>query len=154
VGASFAKEIQRLQYGNIYRGVRSDHLMAKTKVRKPGWWNTPESLADALDGLMVAWETGKLICRDRLVPSEARQYVWKDGKPVHDRTINTEDESNKGKSHGDRVVAQALAYVALRDRPFGGAEKKKDEIPINCMARRIEREEERLALVGTSDARW
>lgn len=154
VGKSFAMEIVELQYGNLYRGPRGDSLRPKTITRKPGWWNTPEALGDALDALMVGWEQGKVVCRNRIVPSEARQYVWKDGKPVHDRTINTEDESNKGKSHGDRVVAMALAYVGMRDRPFGGSAKPKKEIPFNCMARRIERENEQLAMAGTSDSRW
>jgi hypothetical protein len=153
VGESFGKEIVRLEYGNVYRELRGDNLRPKGKIRKIGWRNSDEKLADAFDSLMAGWEQGKVTCRDRVIASEARQYVWKDGKVVHDRTINTEDESNKGKSHGDRVVAMALGYVALRDRPYGPVEKKKDQVPHNCMAKRIEREEERLAMVG-SDSRW
>ena len=76
---------------------------------------------------------------------ECRQYVYKDGRVVHSRSVRTIDDSSKGQAHGDRVIAAAIAWHAVKDRPTAPKEEYRDEIPLGSMAWRFKEKESRLA---------
>jgi len=149
VGQTFMKELLRRKYPNIHYRIQK-HVRSEKKTSKPGWWNDDESLPAALAEWGRAVECNELIVRSAQTLNEAKHYVYRDGKVKHERATDTEDDSAKGKSHGDRCVASVLAWVGRRDRPPKKIENNPEKWPPGCMALRLKEYDERLAL-ATAD---
>ena len=124
-------------YDNIfYREVEQRNFKKKTK--NPGWFSNEKTKPAVLTEMSHALKSEQLVLRSKKLLDECRQYVYKEGKIVHSRSIKTQDDSSKGQAHGDRVIAAALAWHGSKDRP---AEKKSEEytqdIPYGSMAWRL-----------------
>jgi len=151
-GSGFTRRILNQRYDNIfYREVEQRNF--KKKTRNPGWFSSEKTKPAVLTEMSHAVKTGKLVLRSEALLEECRQYVYKEGKIVHSRSVKTQDDSSKGQSHGDRVIAAAIAWHAVGDRP---AEVKAEEfvkdLPYGSMAWRLKEHENKLQL--TKDDGW
>ena len=143
-GGAFTKRVLDQQYPNIYyREV--EHKSFKKKTKNPGWWSTERNKLGVLSTLAKAVKTDEFVIRSAELLEECRQYVYKDGRVVHSRSVRTLDDSSKGQAHGDRVIAAALAWHAVKDRPSAPRHEYRQDIPVGSMAWRFKDREDQLA---------
>tara|TARA_R110000824_G_scaffold28356_4_gene95412 strand:- start:9 stop:1841 length:1833 start_codon:yes stop_codon:yes gene_type:complete len=146
-GGAFTKRILDQQYPNIYfREV--EHKSYKKKTKNPGWWSTERNKLGVLSTLAKAVKTDEFLIRSADLLEECRQYVYKDGRVVHSRSVRTIDDSSKGQAHGDRVISAALAWHAVKDRPSAPREEQRYDVPLGSMAWRFKEREDRLAKIN------
>jgi hypothetical protein len=110
---------QRLVDQLGYHYVRRDKDERKKKTKRGdrlGWYNSQ----GGLERLFGPWEHGMLFgkhtLRSAALIKEAKAYQYKNGEVTFVESGHEVDESEKGTAHGDRVVAAALAYMAMTER--------------------------------------
>jgi len=144
-GGAFTRRIVDSAYGKIYfREVEGRAYRKKT--RNPGFFTTDKNKLALLGRMAGAIQSKEYVVRSKILLDECRQYVYKDGKVVHSRSVKTQDDSSKGQAHGDRVIAAALAWYGCVDRPpenKADAEEF-DQIPYGSMAWRLKKYDDKL----------
>ncbi len=115
LGRQFQNELVRQNYPYLYRRDIDDKGFSE-KTQKLGWVSNdgPQKI---LGELQRAMQAGEIKIPDEEMLDELMQFVYKGGKVVHDATLATQDESGKGRAHGDRGIAVALAWLAMHDSP-------------------------------------
>ena len=104
--------------------------------------------------MSAAIQNGEYCIRSANLLEECRQYVYKQGRVVHSRSVRTQDHSAKGQAHGDRVIAAAIAWHASKDRPAVSSadrEEFEEEIPHGCMAWRFQQQDKRQKALSNGD---
>ena len=104
--------------------------------------------------MAAAIKSGQYCVRSDKLLNECRQYVYRNGKVVHSRSVRTMDDSAKGQAHGDRVIAAAIAWHAAKDRPAVSAvdrEEFEEEVPYGCMAWRFQQQDKRQKAMSNGD---
>ena len=116
----------------------------RKKTKNPGFFTTDKNKLALLGKMSGAIQSKEYIVRSNLLLEECRQYVYKDGKVVHSRSVKTQDDSSKGQAHGDRVIAAALAWHGSVDRPIDTTIDKEEfeQIPYGSMAWRLKKHDE------------
>lgn len=145
-GRQFGSRIEELGYGNIYLRRREEGLSHKVSDI-PGIVTTKEVKLIFLGEYRSAVEKGECVNRSKEALQECLEYVFApDGGVEHSKQCSRMDPSGAKANHGDRVIADALAWKLIRERTFNPVVEKK-EIPIGCLAwRNQRREEKQLAL--------
>lgn len=115
-GAAFTKRMIKLQYGNVYRR-KSQSKNSKRETKEMGWWTDEKTKAAMFSEISRAVQKGGFVVRDKTLAIEFKQYVYKNGKIEHAASLRTEDDSSKGKAHGDRVIACGVVLQCAMDRP-------------------------------------
>lgn len=138
LGQTFIKEVLRIGYRNMYlRNV--EHVGFKKKTAKPGYYNTDRGEV-ILGEMQRAMDTGECTIRSDRIIHECGQYIYKNGTLVHAGSSATEDESAKGKGHGDLAIAAACGWHGVMDRPvIGRKETGEDARPGSFAWRRRRR---------------
>jgi hypothetical protein len=146
-GATFTKEVtQHHQYRNIlYRRVEWDGSSSKISEKPATMTKSDDHKAAYLSDVVIAAQAGEIIIRSEATWKEFKEYGYKDGKIIHVRADRSESGAAKGKAHGDRAIAAAMALIALRDlgpRPKEERESVLDttklkRVPGHCIANRI-----------------
>lgn len=122
-GKAFTNQLKQREYGNIHR--REDRYKVTGKrTREIGWGSNQESKADMLASLAHKIRLDQIKIRSRECVEELKSWVMKNGKVEHSKAMSTDDDSSKGASHGDRVIALGVA-VMLYD-PMNGEPVKDD----------------------------
>jgi len=140
-GRQFGDKVVDLGYGNIY--LRRKDASIKRKVSDiPGWASTKETKLVLLGQYRSAVEHGRIINRSKLALEETLEYVWlPNGTVSHTRSTDREDPSGSNDNHGDRVIADALAYKGI-GRYALKIEEESPKIPVGSLAWRRNRKEE------------
>ena len=139
-GRSFGSRVQELHYGNIYLRKREEKLSKKV-TDIPGWASTREGKLDLMGEYRAAVEEGRCINRSRDAMEECLEYIYDpNGGVSHSRAANKEDASGAKFNHGDRVLADALAWRGVMERTKK-PEKEKPTAPVGSLAWRIEQRE-------------
>jgi len=112
-GASFTKEIIRMQYPNVFFQHEGEELRPYAKKSdRPGYHSSNRMLV--LNPLVAAMTNMDVTFRSAAMVEEAEQYVFdSSGRPHHPRSKTARDGSARGENHGDRPIAAALACMAL-----------------------------------------
>lgn len=108
----------------------------------PGWWSTTETKLDLLREYFRALKDELYVNPSGQALNECEQYVYtKTGDVIHSSQKDVEDDpSNARNQHGDRVIADALAWLGVRmTRNRARAEAKKQAPPPGSLASRRER---------------
>lgn len=137
-GGAFTRQVIDIGYGNIYyRELEGRSYRKKTK--NPGFFTNDKNKLALLGKMAGAIQSKEYIIRSDKLLDECRQYVYKDGKVVHSRSVKTQDDSSKGQAHGDRVIAAALAWHGAVDRPADTTVQTDEflEAPRGSMAYRL-----------------
>jgi hypothetical protein len=124
------KLMDELRYMNVRYHVDAKTVGAK-RSRRPGWHNGDRGKETIFEPWSVAMSDGRHVVRSRHVLSEAKCYqVGKDGKVEFKNPADELEPGDVGSSHGDRVVAAALADLVRREKPVKKQEniKKPDEL--------------------------
>lgn len=102
-------------YSNIYFARQSGTLREK-QGKRYGWRSNTESKATALGILRRAYAHGKYINHSADALTECLSYVHYEGGGIGPAELVHESDSVR-KAHGDRVIADMLTLVALREAP-------------------------------------
>ncbi len=146
-GKTFCQRLERTGFQHYYRRKSSqDAPLHARHTDKPGYWMQKR---DAILGpYKEALLEGYFDNPDRDAIEELRQYqVGSDGQPYHVASKDKTDPAGAGSAHGDRVIADALAWHAslvFGDQHKGRAHQKKPNVmnvtegnvPLNSFAHR------------------
>ena len=140
VGLSFGSKLLELGYGNIY--LRKNDATITGKVSDiPGWASTRDTKVALLGAYRDALERGDCINRSRDALEECLEFVHTpDGGIEHSRALNKADPSGARGNHGDRVIADALAFKGLHERARR-PEAEQPTIPAGCLKWRMNQRE-------------
>jgi hypothetical protein len=132
-GRQFGSRVMELEYGNVYMRQR-DEALSKKVTDIPGWASTKETKKVLMGSYRSAIEKGECVNRSKEALEETLEYIFEsDERIVHARSVSKSDPSGAKSNHGDRAMADALAWKGMderRRRPV--VEEKK--IPIGCLA--------------------
>lgn len=113
-GQSFRDAILDRGYTNIhYR--ENTNSVRRTVTDAAGWWSSPQSKQALLEDYGEALATGKFLNPSEPALKECRAYRFAKGKVEHSSASQTDDLSGAGDNHGDRVIADAVAWHAVKD---------------------------------------
>ena len=138
--SAFLKTVwEVLQYQQIWR--RKVEVVGFKELQKNvGFWMKDDDLKLRIfETLQAAMAQGAFVPRSKLLLEEMPQYEWKGGRIVHSGSAKTQDESAKGRAHGDRVIAAALAWHVCDQEPMLTHEDDEQPIvvPPGSMAARL-----------------
>jgi hypothetical protein len=115
-GFDFGEQITRVyQYPNVYFDRQAGTLRQKAGKRW-GWRSSPEKKAIGLGLLRRAYAHGRFINHDEVALDEALTYIHFEGGGIGPADLVDESDSAR-KAHGDRVIADMLCVVGLREAP-------------------------------------
>lgn len=142
-GRIFGDTVQKLGYRNFYYR-RQERRLFKNYTDFPGWYATPETKTALLGEYQRALREREYINRQVESIEECRCYVFhpSTGHIVHNEAYNANDPSGARQNHADRVVADALSFKTISERPVR-SEDKPVEIPVGSLAWRIQLRKER-----------
>ena len=138
VGATFGNTLIDLGYTNFYRKT-SDDLIKKVS-NKPGWFGKGETKTALLYAMELGLAQKGLTTYCEEVLSEAAEYLWTEGSVEHSSVPGNKDPTNARKSHGDRVMALAIAWDVMPVGKEVAQEKPKIALPGSLAYRRERRE--------------
>jgi hypothetical protein len=115
-GETFTNEVIELGYLNVYYHIADDSFEVDID-KKPGWTSGKARknslLSSYAEALMYGYFQNP--CEESLL--ECLEYVHQpNGDIIHARSKDTVDPASSGESHGDMVIADALAVRAMKDR--------------------------------------
>ena len=141
-GRQFGARVQELMYNNIYLRSQSTTIENKATII-PGWAPTKESKLLLLGNYRDAIEGESCANRSKISLEETLEYVYgTNGGVEHSRAKNKSDPSGAGASHGDRVIADALAWKCIDGFGKGKQKLELPKAPYGSLQWRIDRKKE------------
>lgn len=115
-GSIFGKRLLRLRYPWYLRAPREkfDELSRRTKW--PGWWSNPQNKIDLLEDYGGAMKSNRFRNPSMEALQEARTYIFYENGQVGPAELQDE-KGDARKTHGDRVIADAVAWHAGQKAP-------------------------------------
>jgi hypothetical protein len=139
-GRQFGAVVTELSYGNVYYRKRNEAISGKV-TDIPGIATTKEVKLIFLGEYRSAVEKGECVNTSIDALNETLEYVFaSDGGPVHSRSVGKTDPSGAKANHGDRVIADALAWKGVKEY-YVIKKAEKAEIKPGCLAWRNQRRE-------------
>lgn len=133
-GFDFGNQIVKVyQYPNVYFDRQAGTTREKVGKRY-GWRSSREKKAIALGMLRRAYAFGKFINHDEQALNEALTYVHYENGGIGPAELLEESDSAR-QAHGDRVIADMLAVIAMKRMPKGRAPE--DDAPKNSIGGRF-----------------
>lgn len=123
-GITFGNEVVReIGYKNIYWKVDDFNQDAK-ETSTPGWFSSARAKPHLHTEYQSALKTGKFVNWDYAALGETLQYVHINGSVDHPRGKKSRDPAAEGANHGDRVVADGLAWLMAKKKDVPRIEEK------------------------------
>lgn len=140
-GSQFGSRVIELGYRNVYF-YRREEAISKKVSDIPGWAPTKEGKLVVIGNYRAAIEKGICVNRSKEALEECLEYIFDPGGGVsHARSKNKEDPSGARSNHGDRVMADALAWMILSGAKAKPSQAEKPKVPIGSLAWRREMRE-------------
>jgi len=134
-GAQFGRQVSDLGYARVFMREDEKALFGK-KQAKPGWYSSKEIKRMLLGNYATALLEGKFVNRSEAALRECGEYVHgPNGDIYHAGAKKGVEPTSEGENHGDRVIADALCWRAVKDVPL----RQTDEIrraPLGSLAAR------------------
>ncbi|MFA5186690.1 MAG: hypothetical protein WC551_09460 [Patescibacteria group bacterium] len=153
-GRQFGSRVEELGYMNVYLSKRREAISGDTSAIT-GWSSTKEGKLVVLGDYRAAIEKGLCVNRSREALEETLDYIFgPDGSVYHSRSSDKSDPTGAKANHGDRVMADALAWKYMNDDVTAPKEET-PEVPVGCLAWRNKMREKEKQQVGTElEAHW
>ncbi|MCP4902977.1 MAG: hypothetical protein GY906_38935 [bacterium] len=141
-GRLFGMQIDKIGYTNIYYRETNEESRRRKMNKQliPGWWSSKAGKLAMVGSYRKALANDDIVNPSRMAINECRNYVYTTGGTVeHSRSKNLIDPSGAAENHGDRVIADALAFfLAIEKRaPEDPDDAVFDrEMPVSCFAAR------------------
>lgn len=111
-GNTFTKHALELKYPNIW--FRHTNDIRKSLSDEPGWNNHPEPMKSLITEYKNALRDRKFLNRSEFALSECMAFMYgPDGYVYHTGWKDPKDPSGARINHGDRVVADAIAWKLI-----------------------------------------
>jgi len=145
-GATFGGFLLENHYTRIYWRTDERRVGAKPTT-VPGWYTTAQNRSGLFGDYRRALEARLFINRSADAVDECKSYVFTpNGEIMHSKAIGGIDPSGARANHGDRVVADALAWRAMKQVAIPRQPEKK--IPRSSFGARRDRREARHQRIG------
>lgn len=136
-GIVFGKRVMELSYGNIH--YREGNLSGSSGKHSdiPGWHSNNVTKRALLDDYRAALECRDCVNRSDKALEEFGFFRWKpNGDVEHSKESGGDDPATARVNHGDRVIADALAWKMVKSLGYGGAKKKvePEAVPVLSLA--------------------
>ncbi len=130
--------VEDICYQNLYYR-EMDIVGLHKKTKKAGFWMAKDDdKLKLFEALQEGMADGRFIPRSEALLKECPEYEWKNAKIIHNASTRTDDEASKGKAHGDRVIAAALAWMRCVTQPGTDSEETARKAPVGSMAERLQ----------------
>jgi hypothetical protein len=142
-GIVFGLEIIRLGYRNVYYR-RNEQSLSKKESDTPGWYPSPDNKRSVHERYRAALAQRKFVNRSAEALAECLAYVVAaTGHVEYGGGAAGDDPTGARVNHGDRVVADALAWKLAEEVPQAARTENPDEPPVKSLAwrRKLGREE-------------
>lgn len=128
-GTIFRENVVKCGYRNFFYR-QNEKKLNKPDSDVPGWYATPQTKQTLISAYQKALAEDKFVNYSYDALHECLQYVFtKAGGVEHGGAINPADPSGAKQNHGDRVIADALAWRGCCERPVREKEAPKEEVP-------------------------
>jgi hypothetical protein len=125
-GRQFGSRLIELGWTNYY---------VKKEGDVPGTGQNKEIKTGMLSAYRAAIESGSCINRSKAALEDALEYVYgPDGHPVHAKSQTKDDPSGAKNNHGDRTMADALAWKLVTSTSYSVPKEEKPKIPVGSLA--------------------
>jgi len=136
VGRQFGARVMDSDYGNIYYRKREETI-SKKETLTPGWASSKETKLVLLGAYRLAVERQQLFNFSGDALDECLEYTYNMmGGVEHSKEGNKDDPTGARENHGDRVIADALAWRGMTEHK-ASIEGDEKEIPIGSLAWRM-----------------
>lgn len=135
-GVHFGKKLVELGYRNIYWRQYESKIGAQASD-VPGWYPTPDNKRLLLEEYRAALQTRQFVNRSAEALEECLSFIHTTkGLIEHAEQFDKDDPSGASVNHGDRVIADALAWKMCRSLGIGVGSRKQEEdrLKPNCLA--------------------
>jgi len=154
-GNTFGKQVIRKGYRNIhYR--RNEKKIGQPVTDEPGYYLTPKARENLLEDYREALSSHRFINHSDRGMKECLQFIRKaDGTVEHSEAAHSLDPSGARTSHGDEVIADALASKGIEERATNPVAEK-PEVPVGSLAwrRELKVAADKLEHADTLDSGW
>lgn len=133
-GKTFGETAVELGYRNILKRPRED-LVTKEYTEKIGWAATPETKRALLEEYRAAIYTRKMMNFSEKALEECLLFKYDDrGYPQHGGEDLRDDPSGAKVNHGDRVIADGIAWMLGKGQATRIKREEAAVIPIHSLA--------------------
>jgi hypothetical protein len=148
-GTPFGKRVIELGFRNVYYRKNEQTISAKAQIDVPGWFPSGDNRRTLLEEYRAALSSRQFMNRSIEALEECLSFVFTargtvehDGDPESFDTVTGKpDPSGAGVNHGDRVIADALAWKMCAGRGTIRKAKETNEVKVGSLAWRRERKE-------------
>ena len=125
-GRQFGDQVVNMRYQNIYMRQSEDTIKkAKRRSMIPGFAATGDNKLALLSAYRKGIDDQEVCNRSKDAMHECRFYIYTtDRKVEHSGAANADDPSGAKDNHGDRVIADALAWKLVYEPP---AQRREEE---------------------------
>lgn len=142
-GYQFGKHFMENSPHRVYYRESLDQHGGKT-TKSPGWHSGKTEKRLLLGEYGKAIDRAMFVNHSLVALDEMLHYIHlPDGKIEHDRSQSTLDPTSAGENHGDRVIADALAWRLAEVKPGKQEKEKQTAPPYGSMAWRFRQQDER-----------
>ncbi len=134
-GVGFGKRVLEMGYPHLYWREGGVPRMDKTTSTIPGWSPTPENKRQLLESYDLGLQRD-LVNHSELALKECLEYRWTATATVeHPHDTMHDDPTRARSNHGDRVIADALAWKMVLQLGLKRPEEKQAEAaPVGSLA--------------------
>lgn len=130
-GNGFTSRVVEKGYSPAYeRKVMYRRKGLSVGSRQLGWWTSASTKELMFSDLNSGVKTREIVIRSKDLAEETAHYIRKGKQIVYSKSLGDKDPNAMGENHGDRVIALAIAYQAMKDRkiPVAGDLNEEDRI--------------------------
>jgi hypothetical protein len=154
-GKTFTMRVVRVGYGRIYYR-RQEKKIGQQVTDEPGYYLNPKAKESLLEDYRASLAEHKFINRSDGGMKECLQFIRKsDGTIEHSAAAHSIDPSGAKTAHGDEVIADALASLALTEQEYE-RDPEEPEVPYGSLAwrQKIKAEKEAASKKDVLDSTW
>jgi hypothetical protein len=118
-GQAFGKKIAELGYRAVYFRTNEFAIVNQAPSQMPGWVNTTTHRLVLLEEYKAALSMRQFINRSYKAMEETLSFVYVGGSVEHDGLKNEDNPADQRECHGDRVIADALAWKIIKQMGLG-----------------------------------
>lgn len=137
-GRQYGSKLIELGYSNLYFRKQEEGISKKT-TDIPGIAQTRETKTNIISTYRDAVEHGLCPNFSKESLEDTLEYIYgPDGNPIHAKAQNKDDPSGAKSNHGDRTMADAMAWKLMKEINTKPVEPEKPKTPYGCLAWRNE----------------
>lgn len=113
-GLKFCERVIELGYRHIYYNTNKTSI-DRTPTLNPGWYASAKSKIPLLQEYRTAIASRMMVNWSAAALDETLAFAYTRNGVEHTGSLSEEDPSGAREGHGDRVIADALAWMCIRD---------------------------------------